>query len=133
MTRSCLRSMRKSSAQLGRAAVDGLHEAQAEPHGDDVDNDGLDEYLHRYLDEQSSEDEDEEEEIDVVGLDIPVLDVEEIGPLFLEDSSEEPEDALVPGSPSSSRSGCSTRRCREDSEEESAAKRPRWSEHSDED
>ncbi|KAI9534855.1 hypothetical protein NQZ68_010241 [Dissostichus eleginoides] len=103
---------------------------------DDVDNDGLDEYLHRYLDEQSSEDEDEdeEEEIDVVGLDIPVLDVEEIGPLFPEDSSEEPEDALVPGSPSSSRSGCSTRRCREDSEEgESAAKRPRWSGDSDED
>ncbi|KAK5867742.1 hypothetical protein PBY51_012206 [Eleginops maclovinus] len=71
---------------------------------------------------------DEDEEIDIVELDSPVFDVEDIEPLYLTDYSEESENAVVPGSLSSPHPGCSTRRCREDSdeEEESAAKRSRW-------
>ncbi|KAK5853551.1 hypothetical protein PBY51_014694 [Eleginops maclovinus] len=87
---------------------------------DDDNNHAREELFRRYFDEPLAEDEDEE--IDVVGLDFPVLDVEDIGPISLEDSSEVSIDS-------------STKRCREDSEEEeeSPAKRPRWSEDSDSD
>ena len=88
-----------------------------------------------YEDVSSSqnEDEDEDEEIDVVGLGIPVLAAQEIGPDYLEDLSEELEDAARSSS-SSPGLGSSRRRHREDSDAEGvAAKRPRWSDDSDSD
>ncbi|KAI9523490.1 hypothetical protein NQZ68_027348 [Dissostichus eleginoides] len=101
---------------------------------DDVEDPAVEAFLNRYLDGQSSEDEEEDED---VAYDSPVFDVEDIGPLSLEDFSEEPEDSVVPGSPSCYGPGYSRRRCREisdeEGEEESAAKRRRWSEDCDSD
>ncbi|KAI4826289.1 hypothetical protein KUCAC02_021928 [Chaenocephalus aceratus] len=91
---------------------------------DDVEDPAVEAFLNRYLDGQSSEDEEEDED---VAYDSPVFDDEDIGPLSLEYFSEEPEDSVVPGSPSCYGPGYSRRRCREisdeEGEEESAAKR----------
>eukprot|EP00064_Thunnus_orientalis_P017935 superscaffoldBa00003958_g18021 len=100
--------------------------------------------------QQERPDEEEEPEIDVVGLDeedgieIPELEVfglgyvENIGPLFLQESDEDDDicscASCLEEAPSTSGLGSSRRRSREESDEEEApAKRLRWSDESDED
>ncbi|XP_040035400.2 uncharacterized protein LOC120821079 [Gasterosteus aculeatus] len=100
----------------------------AVPHdGDDDMNDEINRMLQRYR--LGLPDEEEDSDIDVVGefaLQVPLLDIEDIGPVLPEDSFEELLDADVLESPSTSGLDSSAKRRRDESDgEESAAKRAR--------